>query len=200
MNLLNYHLKSGRLDAEALVVDILEETVRLKLYVTALSSSVFIKLRPMGAIVSTKYDGTPPISIGDLVSFSYAFTTKDNIPVDIEIKHIRHDISWLELMRREYNDGDEPNQTIDPMPVTGGIISIKFSYLNLSPLALMKLYHQMKPRKEYGFWTQYESKNIKDFLEVFAKSRGINPLLAESWYPVTQEDLLNEEVRLDPTI
>ena len=98
----------------------------------------------MGDIVSTKYEGTTPLSIGDLVSFSYLHTTKDSIPVDIKISHIRHDISWLELMRHGNNEDNGRS---------GG------NMLDLS----RKLYHQINPRKEYGFWTQSESKNIKDF-------------------------------------
>lgn len=52
---------------------------------------------------------------GDLVSFSYGFM-RDNIPADIKIKHVRHDISWQELIRRYHDDEMDKDHNSNNQP------------------------------------------------------------------------------------
>jgi hypothetical protein len=48
--------------------------------------------------------------------------------------------------------------------------------------------------KRHGYWTAEKGKNMRLFLEEFARQRNFDPLVAESWYAISKEDLSQYKV------
>jgi hypothetical protein len=48
--------------------------------------------------------------------------------------------------------------------------------------------------KKTGYWTSEKGKNMRKFLEDFAKKRKFDPLVAENWYNVSKEDISQYKV------
>ena len=45
-----------------------------------------------------------------------------------------------------------------------------------------------------GYWTAEKGKNMRRFLEDFAKKSRFDPLLADNWYNITKEDISRYKV------
>lgn len=49
----------------------------------------------------------------------------------------------------------------------------------------------------FGHWTQTDGDNIIKSLEKIMEKKGLDPLLAESWYSFTTDDILAHKVLLE---
>jgi hypothetical protein len=42
----------------------------------------------------------------------------------------------------------------------------------------------------YGYWTENEGKNVRALFDALARSRDVDPLVADNWYSITNQDVL----------
>eukprot|EP00026_Physarum_polycephalum_P002518 Phypoly_transcript_02525.p1 GENE.Phypoly_transcript_02525~~Phypoly_transcript_02525.p1 ORF type:complete len:833 (+),score=92.99 Phypoly_transcript_02525:54-2552(+) len=103
---------------------------------------------------------------GDIVTFTYESISQRSMPVNMKIYRIRYDLTWKEVLRS---------------------FSQLSSYqlLNNASLTAIKA-----PAKPVGFWSSEKGKNMRLYLEKFARSRNLDPLLASSWYSVNRRTFM----------
>eukprot|EP00026_Physarum_polycephalum_P001049 Phypoly_transcript_01050.p1 GENE.Phypoly_transcript_01050~~Phypoly_transcript_01050.p1 ORF type:complete len:906 (+),score=142.25 Phypoly_transcript_01050:476-3193(+) len=99
--------------------------------------------------------------IGDIVTFSYEDFSRKASPVNPNIYRIRTDVSWKDVVR----NFDEETAFSKQME------EAKFT------------------AKRYGFWSAERGKNVRQYLKKFAKRRGLDPLLPDTWYSLSWRDL-----------
>ena len=68
-----------------------------------------------------------------------------------------------------------------------------FNYFLFEAIA-QRLFQPASDRRPNGHWTMEENKNMRLFFDAFAQKRGRDSLIPESWYDITKEDIINEEV------
>lgn len=97
--------------------------------------------------------------IGEIVSFFYETNARRDKPVNPKVYRTRGDISWEEVVHNFV----EENKDLSDTSVVPAFSS-----------------------KPIGFWT---NDNMRAFLEEFAKSKNLDPLLSETWYTITRQDI-----------
>eukprot|EP00026_Physarum_polycephalum_P001944 Phypoly_transcript_01947.p1 GENE.Phypoly_transcript_01947~~Phypoly_transcript_01947.p1 ORF type:complete len:919 (+),score=98.36 Phypoly_transcript_01947:138-2894(+) len=92
---------------------------------------------------------------GDVVTISYDSYTRNAVPMNPTISQIRKDVNW-ELILRDFVRSDSPDLEGD--------------------------FYTPTPTKPHSFWVAEKGKNMRKFMENFAKGLNFDPLATENWY------------------
>ena len=183
----NYNLQTTYGDREGIVVAVDDTGVKLKLYVTfsssflplffvyrlfAFTSNTYIFHRPDGKVFTVPAQDVriPMPSVGDVVTFSFDSYARRDLPVNPKIYRIRTDISWDDA---QHSYAKEKHYLSGKLCCPRFVIILMFFSEHLSLPGFTT--------QPVGHWT---AKNMRAFLENYASQRGLNPLLAETWYNV----------------
>eukprot|EP00026_Physarum_polycephalum_P002695 Phypoly_transcript_02703.p1 GENE.Phypoly_transcript_02703~~Phypoly_transcript_02703.p1 ORF type:complete len:811 (+),score=66.41 Phypoly_transcript_02703:184-2616(+) len=126
-----------------------------------------VKLKlPYGQICTVPPESVliPSVAKGDIVSFSYEITSRWDVPINPEIHRLRPDLSWEDVVlnavyERKHNRFMQAKQWNKTAEAPTGNKAAQAS------------------------WTDIRSR--RRFFEKFAKSRGLDPLVPETWYTTT---------------
>lgn len=132
--------------------------------------SVFLKL-PNGTVLNIppQHILIPTPSIGDVVSFSFERHAQFDVPVNPKIFRVRYDVSWQDVV---YN-----------------------SYRETQYRAEIRLQQGKNVLKAIG---GHVLKKLRMDFESFASSRGLDPLLAKTWYNIpfkTVSDSIDKAIK-----
>eukprot|EP00026_Physarum_polycephalum_P002957 Phypoly_transcript_02966.p1 GENE.Phypoly_transcript_02966~~Phypoly_transcript_02966.p1 ORF type:complete len:695 (+),score=87.59 Phypoly_transcript_02966:171-2087(+) len=108
---------------------------------------------------------------GSIVTLQFDHFSRHEIPVNPTFVRIRTDVIWEEIVRNYALSG--PNT------------------LNFHSHGIMKF-----SSKPMYYWTSGNLANKKKFLENFARKRGLDPLLPQTWYSFSKTDFTKEEARV----
>eukprot|EP00026_Physarum_polycephalum_P000668 Phypoly_transcript_00669.p1 GENE.Phypoly_transcript_00669~~Phypoly_transcript_00669.p1 ORF type:complete len:889 (+),score=100.09 Phypoly_transcript_00669:213-2879(+) len=106
---------------------------------------------------------------GDVVTIEYDHFSKTDVPVAPILTRIREDLEWKDVLRDFVNDtlsSDRERETEEKAASTANL------------------------RKPFKFWTVEEGRNARNFMEEFARQKGLDPLLPETWYSISLKDIL----------
>eukprot|EP00026_Physarum_polycephalum_P001704 Phypoly_transcript_01706.p1 GENE.Phypoly_transcript_01706~~Phypoly_transcript_01706.p1 ORF type:complete len:1010 (+),score=136.82 Phypoly_transcript_01706:80-3109(+) len=106
---------------------------------------------------------------GDVVTFSYDDFSRKALPVNPTIYQIRQDLAWDDVVE---------NYLRDPQS----------QFLNKSSQLASGFVNQ--PTE---FWNAEIGNNMRNFLEEYAWSKNMDPLLPETWYSLSISDMKNEK-------
>jgi hypothetical protein len=114
----------------------------------------------------------PTPKIGQVVTFSYETMARRDVPTNPKIYRVRDDVDWNDLVHNFYKEKKVLNGTSSyslffffPPRIS---LSIIIERSHVTAFAI----------KEKGYWTP---ENMRAYLEDFAKSRNMDPLLPETW-------------------
>jgi hypothetical protein len=144
---------------------------------TALLTLLFF-YRPNGSIFEVQPENipVPRPKIGDIVTFSYDSFARRELPVNPKICRIRTDLQWLDVL-----------SSTEKLYFTGMSFLKLLSYLLLAKMSrLDTATTQGFTTKPIGHWTR---KNMRLFLERLAKNRGMDPLVADTWYNTLRREM-----------
>ena len=197
--------------------------IYLPLNFSLLSSLFSLLHRPNGRTLQVSYtyniDELCEVQKGAVVTFSYVTFDSDGIPTFPKIHRVRHDVRWRDLV----DDSTKLSLTsISHTSVYSSLppaLHLPFhdpsaSYLSLllTPLFtfLMALNSVVSKKMvsepqvlkhPRGHWTRgvgemsgNKNDNIRELFNSFAKSRHMDPLVAENWYAITREEFATTEV------
>ena len=122
----------------------------------------------------------PTPTVGEIVSFSYESNARRELPQSPKIFSVRTDLEWDDVVRNFYTE----------QRLLNGKWCIR-------ERAKTNVYFKVESSRGFtaqpmGYWT---AKNMRLFLERFAKDRHMDPLLAETWYNLSSSLIREEEVR-----
>ena len=123
--------------------------------------------RPNGITVTVPTEDVliPKPTIGDIVTFSFDANARRDVPTNPKIFRVRSDVVWDDLVR---------NSRMDKQRVDGMLRNPK--QRKRSPYVVLG--SNVFTTKPQGYWT---SKNMRAYMENFAKRRHMDPLLPETW-------------------
>eukprot|EP00026_Physarum_polycephalum_P001397 Phypoly_transcript_01398.p1 GENE.Phypoly_transcript_01398~~Phypoly_transcript_01398.p1 ORF type:complete len:808 (+),score=111.44 Phypoly_transcript_01398:465-2888(+) len=130
-----FKLKSAFCDTEAMVVEVVQKSVKLGLP------------NGMTFVVPGESVLIPTPKIGQIVTFSYERRTHTDQPINPSIVKVREDLSWRDVVQNSHKEKKYLNE-----------------YSNVLPLDLRA------------------SQRMRQYLENYAKSKQMDPLLPETWY------------------
>lgn len=121
---------------------------------------------------------------GDVVCFTYENYSR-NSPTNPKVVRIRKDISWKEVL------SDAAASTPKSQLLGGWFLYFLSNYIGNIFYGIYFLIDKSKKAvgekiKPMGYWKADKKKNMRLFFENIAKERGVDPLVPESWYSVTQ--------------
>eukprot|EP00026_Physarum_polycephalum_P002272 Phypoly_transcript_02278.p1 GENE.Phypoly_transcript_02278~~Phypoly_transcript_02278.p1 ORF type:complete len:919 (+),score=129.98 Phypoly_transcript_02278:81-2837(+) len=111
---------------------------------------------------------TPKPKKGEVVTFLFDNFTKNahnSVPTNPQIYRVRPDLEWIDVLR-EFHAQQRHKESPDATPV--------------SPAA------SLNPKTR---------KNAKMFLEAFARSKNLDPLLASTWYAISEDLRKQKEMK-----
>jgi hypothetical protein len=147
-------------------------------------SSLMNLSRPTGEIFSVPRHNVridPQPSKGDIVTFSYAINARRELPINPEITRIRTNITWTDIIA---SNGTEEK-------FLNGICGTN-SWIIVLTQSLEQLHIKRFTTQSQGYWT---AANMRLFMETFAKSFNLDPLLAETWYKIPPKIIYQLKVR-----
>jgi signal peptidase I len=121
--------------------------------------SVTLKL-PSGMTFTVPSEGnqikSAKLRKGDVVTITYDSFSRRTAPVNPKIYRLRKDLEWEDVLFSSLRSSPDTNVQDDA---------------NFSA-------------KPTGYWTGKKGKNMRLFLEKFARSRNMDPLLPDTWYSI----------------
>lgn len=124
-----------------------------------------------------------------IVSFSFESVSRRDLPSYPKIIKLRPDLSWDLILSSLSHDKH-----------LNGLFLLPFLSFLLSFLLFLLLIVFIVASSQVagftshpiGYWT---TKNMRLFLERFAKHRNLDPLVADTWYQITRDDIKKTKVR-----
>lgn len=120
------------------------------------------------------------IQIGDVVTLTYESYSKNAIPVNPVISHVRKDVNW-EFVIRDYVKSGAPGKIFTSSFLFFVPLLFIFCY---SFLAIEISHPEVVPVKPQGYWVAEKGKNMRSLLLQYARSHNFDPFIAENWYPI----------------
>jgi hypothetical protein len=110
------------------------------------------------------------------VTFSFERYARKDVPMNPKILRTRHDITWAEVVQSSFTE-TLPNQS--------GMWGMQV--MNEGGKERRHVF-AMKPQKH---WTD---STMRAFFETYAKSQGLDPLVPETWYPMSRNTIYTQTV------
>jgi len=120
------------------------------------------------------------IQMGDVISYQSTNHTPDGIPVHPKIYRVRHELNWGDVVNNHYTLAKKSAD------------DIKFGQKNFSEIS-------PDSRNPPGYWTKFNGENMRKFLDEFAESQFLDPLMASHWdmeYCIILEDIITKQFQL----
>jgi len=191
---------------EARVVTVSGNAIQLQLYVASLSlpSSwywyIFVG-RTDGKVFETKLVSFLPdnnattvqLKPNDIVTFS--FTSRFNsssIPIGPTFTAVRTDLDWSDLVSNQRSTAPRKQSANGISPPDRPPPVMLMYYTAFTERALQS--KTAPAPKPSGYWTRDEGVNVREFFISFARARGMDPFLPETWYSVTTDLVASSEV------
>eukprot|EP00026_Physarum_polycephalum_P001929 Phypoly_transcript_01932.p1 GENE.Phypoly_transcript_01932~~Phypoly_transcript_01932.p1 ORF type:complete len:927 (+),score=132.48 Phypoly_transcript_01932:220-3000(+) len=124
--------------------------------------------KELDAVLSNSYEGRRPKK-GDVVTFAISHFAKTHRPKQPRIFRIRWELSWKEVLDNALS-----------------YIPRKVTYNETAQRALRVSHHHT-----HGHWRMDDNKNMRQFFDDLAASKGHDPLNAEQWYSISRTTVLN---------
>lgn len=115
------------------------------------------------ARVPTLLEGEVRPATGDVITFAYEKFSRNVVPVNPKIFRVRDDMAWRDVVRAP--------QTLNASTQAGA----SFSQFPM------------------GYWSIHKGKNARLFFEKLAKSKNMDPLVPDTWYTISKEDILSKK-------
>eukprot|EP00026_Physarum_polycephalum_P000389 Phypoly_transcript_00389.p1 GENE.Phypoly_transcript_00389~~Phypoly_transcript_00389.p1 ORF type:complete len:1231 (+),score=194.32 Phypoly_transcript_00389:52-3744(+) len=103
------------------------------------------------------------VRVGDVVTYSFEGHARREVPVNPKIFRVRTDVLWDDIVHSVRS----AQQYHDEIPQDA----------------------ENYTTEAHGHWTASKGKNIRTFLENFAKKRNLDPLDPNTWYMLTRKDI-----------
>ena len=116
------------------------------------------------------------------MTFSYELHARRDVLVNPKIYKVRTDVSWEEVQH---------NFMIQKKQLAGNTIFILLRHLLTYLLVNTHVNFTSHHDEIIGQWT---AKKMRSYLEHFAKRKGLNPLVAETWYSLPHKELVKDKV------
>eukprot|EP00026_Physarum_polycephalum_P003058 Phypoly_transcript_03067.p1 GENE.Phypoly_transcript_03067~~Phypoly_transcript_03067.p1 ORF type:complete len:822 (+),score=139.06 Phypoly_transcript_03067:68-2533(+) len=98
---------------------------------------------------------------------------KEHVPAQVVVMRVRRDMTWHDVVANY-----KPAQASDKPDLSG-------------PTSLRGL-KEPNTRKPAGHWQVEDAANVRKQLDEFAKKRGLDPLVPETWYDIPTSDIHKE--------
>lgn len=116
---------------------------------------------------------------GDVVTFSY--NVRNAVMVEPRVTRVRKDLEWQDVLHSHFQDS--PN---------GNIIRITTHIVLTFELEATKTALNFSTSSEY--WTSKRGRNTRVLLENIARSKNMDPLLAQTWYSIPRQLVMDVQV------
>lgn len=127
-----------------------------------------------------EFDEASIPKLGDVVSFCY-FRYGPSGPVDSRVLRVRTDITWREVLRGAQSEQEHNTH------------NTQLRSANAQSMVYMRehefLAEDKRITRPHGYWNADEGRNVREFLDNYAKARNLDPLRAETWYNFAYKDL-----------
>ena len=126
---------------------------------------------------------------GDIVSFTFE-NYRNAVPFNPKVVRIRRDISWKEVLH------DALVHVPKSQSLNGNHPPALFTLLNHVTEKTQKVVATKPKAVSYGKSERHKS--ARSFFDSIAKAKNLDPLLAESWYSITQKEIKSTKVCATP--
>ena len=124
---------------------------------------------------------TPPI--GSVVTFSFESNARREDPLHPQIYRLRSDLLWEDVV---YNAIRDTKYLSGNLSVFTPLLYLLFNVVIAGHLRTAGFTSQPP-----GYWT---SKNMRLFMEAFARSKNLDPLVPETWYRISPKEFAKFKV------
>ena len=136
--------------------------------------------------------GTEPIKKGDIVTFIYESYSRNSVPLKPEICRVRRDKTWTHVVR-DFS-ASVPKKTVlnSTILLLHSVLTLFRCFIDTNVDSSQEIV-RFSP-KPHRFWTSDNRHNARLFFENVARSRKMDPLVAENWYPLTNKIIESHKV------
>eukprot|EP00026_Physarum_polycephalum_P001173 Phypoly_transcript_01174.p1 GENE.Phypoly_transcript_01174~~Phypoly_transcript_01174.p1 ORF type:complete len:997 (+),score=112.19 Phypoly_transcript_01174:34-3024(+) len=110
-----------------------------------------------------------PLKRGDIVTFTYENYSRFAIPIKPKVTRVRKDLAWEEVVAAHEQQLAQHQELSEFSVQTTNFLS----------------------HKPFGYWVAEKGKNMRAFFEKYARSRNLDPLVPESWYPNARQSIIS---------
>jgi len=125
-----------------------------------------------------------PPPVGAIVSFSFDNAARRDVPVNPKVYRVRRDVAWEEVVQNALRD-----KHLQQFQGKNFFFFFLFFFrLYLLSIFVFLVNFSTRP---VGHWT---GKNMRLMMMNVAKSRNLDPLIANTWYSISSDEILKYKV------